>query len=85
MSQQQPPRRDGDQDGPVPVRSGRFYSENGQWFVTTREGKPMGPFATKEEAQDALSDFLDFIQTASPELLVSFFRQFLAGKDKADS
>lgn len=76
---EQPLIRDGE-DGPVPLRSGRLYNENGQWYVSTREGRPIGPFATREQAEDALSDFIDFIQSASPELLVRFFRKFLGDK-----
>lgn len=73
--------RDGE-EGPVPIRSGRFYNENGLWYVTTREGKPIGPFNTKEEAEQALTAFIEFIQTAHPEILMSFFKQFLAEHDK---
>ncbi|HEY9035577.1 MAG TPA: DUF6316 family protein [Pseudomonadales bacterium] len=84
MSTDQTPHRDGE-DGPVPIRSGRFYCENGQWFFTTREGKPIGPFHTKEEAEHALIAFLDFIQCATPEILMSFFKQFLADHETPES
>jgi len=84
MSQDPKTNRDGEA-GPVPVRSGRFYTENGLWYVTTREGKPIGPFNTREEAEDALIAFLEFIQSASPEMLVSFFKQFLGDTAGVDS
>ena len=84
MKNDNKPVRDGEA-GPIPIRSGRFYSENGLWYVSTREGKPIGPFDTREEAEDALLAFLEFIQSASPEMLVSFFKQFLGDTTNADS
>lgn len=77
MAIEEVPRREGEEGAPVPIRSGRLYCENHQWFVTTREGKPIGPFHTREEAEEGLAAFIDFIQNANPELLVSFFRTFL--------
>jgi len=77
MAIEEVPRREGEDDVPVPIRSGRLYNENGQWFVTTREGKPIGPFHTRDEAEEGLASFVDFIQNANPGLLVTFFRNFL--------
>lgn len=39
-------------------RSERFFSSQGQWFFNTREGSIEGPFASREAAQDALTEYL---------------------------
>lgn len=67
--------RDGEV-GEIPVRSGRFFCVNNEWFVSTREGKPIGPFASEEEAKVELNNFIDFISIAEPELLAKYFTSF---------
>jgi len=39
-------------------RSERFFSSQGQWFFNTREGTIEGPFASREAAQTALTEYL---------------------------
>jgi hypothetical protein len=39
-------------------RSERFFTSQGQWFCNTREGRILGPFPNREEAQSALLDYL---------------------------
>jgi hypothetical protein len=36
----------------------RFFSVAGQWYVSTREGTPIGPYKTVEEARGGLAEFL---------------------------
>ena len=41
----------------TPFRNQRLYSENGQWYFDTREGKQFGPYKDKNEAGKALAIF----------------------------
>jgi hypothetical protein len=42
----------------TPFRNRRLYSENGQWYFDTREGKQFGPYKDKNEAGKALAIFI---------------------------
>lgn len=55
--------------GSVPVRADRFFAAQGEWFFSTREGSPMGPFADKDEAISGLKDFIEFMELAEPKTL----------------
>ena len=55
------------EDGPVPNRCDRFYSFENEWFFTTREGSPVGPFSTQNSAKVGLSDYLEFLSLAHPK------------------
>lgn len=57
---------------PPPKRSPRLYEENGEWYFRTREGAAMGPYATREEAEQGLADFIEFIQLAPLDTFASF-------------
>lgn len=47
------------ESGPVTYyRSDRFYSEQGGWYAKLREGDELGPYPSKEEAKQALDDFI---------------------------
>lgn len=59
--------------GPVPLRSDRFFSAQGEWFFATREGAPIGPFEDKEEARKGLDDFIEFLGLADPKILSRFY------------
>ena len=61
----------GDETPPA-KRSPRVYEENGEWFFRTREGAAMGPYATREEADQGLADFIEFIQLAPLDTLATF-------------
>ena len=56
------------EDGAIPTRCERFYSLRSEWFFATREGSPVGPFATLESANMGLDDYLDFMQLAKPKI-----------------
>ncbi len=75
--------RDGEH-GSIPNRSGRFFCVDGEWFVSTREGKPIGPFASEDEAKIELNNFIDFVSMAEPELLVRYFTSFFQESSEAD-
>jgi hypothetical protein len=40
-------------------RRSRFFSVSGGWYVSTREGIPIGPYKTVEDARVGLSEFLE--------------------------
>lgn len=61
------------EDGPVPVRHGRFFEQSPHWYFHTREGASIGPFENRFEAEQGLKDFLDFITLADPKTLTSFY------------
>lgn len=61
------------ESGPVPLRSDRFFSAQGEWFFATREGAPIGPFEDKEEATKGLGDFIEFLALAEPNVLSRFY------------
>lgn len=66
------------ENGPVPLRSDRFFAAQGEWFFATREGAPIGPFDDKEEALKGLDDFKEFLALAEPKTLSRFYKS-LAG------
>jgi hypothetical protein len=41
-----------------PFRSQRFFSENGQWYFDTREGRQVGPYPELDDVKKALAVFL---------------------------
>lgn len=61
----------GDETPPLQRTPIRVFEQHGEWFFTTREGKPMGPFATRSEAEQGLQDFIEFIQLAPLDTLVT--------------
>ena len=59
--------------GEVPIRSDRFFSAQGQWYFSTREGRAVGPFDEKNEALQGLRDFIEFMRLAKPPILSRFY------------
>lgn len=55
--------------GHTPVRSDRFFSAQGAWYFSTREGAPIGPFREKNEAKNGLRDFIEFVTLAEPQIV----------------
>jgi len=50
--------RSGERGG-IPFRSGRVFNADGKWFFFVRGGSHKGPFELREEAEDALSLFVN--------------------------
>jgi len=50
-------RRSGEEKA-VPLRTERFFCTNGVWYFDTRGGKQKGPFASKQEMQAELQQFI---------------------------
>ena len=47
-----------DTDGKTRFRSERFFLSQGQWYCTTREGKMLGPYPSRDGAVAALREYL---------------------------
>jgi hypothetical protein len=45
-------------------RSPRIFRLPNGWYFNTREKVPLGPFASAEQTEAAIDDFLDFLQRA---------------------
>ena len=46
------------EDNYTAFRNRRLFSENGQWYFDTREGKLFGPYRDQNEAKKALAIFI---------------------------
>ncbi len=68
MAAQMHRNRDGE-EGDVPLRTDRFFAAQGEWYFSTREGAPIGPFDDKIEATKGLEDFIEFMLLAEPKTL----------------
>ena len=44
--------------GPVPFRTGRFFSIESKWYFACREGVDRGPFDSRGDAVAALQEYL---------------------------
>lgn len=61
------PNRAGEQ-GTVPTRHGRYLQKEGYWYYSTREGVDIGPFDNREDAENGVGEFIDFIQASEPKV-----------------
>ena len=64
--------------GGIPIRTDRFFTAQGEWFFSTREGAPIGPFDNKEEATKGLDDFIEFMSLAEPQTLSKLYSALTA-------
>jgi hypothetical protein len=55
--------------GSVPDRNGRFIQKEGYWYYTTREGVDIGPFDHRDDAENGVGEFIDFICASEPKVL----------------
>jgi hypothetical protein len=51
-------KRESDREDLTVFRSDRYFVADGKWYFTTREGGNEGPFATSNEAQRELTQYL---------------------------
>ena len=63
--------RFGDDTPPVQRTPNRVREGEDGWYFSTREGRAMGPFDYREEAEQGLADFIEFIQLAPLKTLVT--------------
>jgi hypothetical protein len=50
----------------LPVRGERYFKLHDFWYFATREGAMLGPYDSKEQAERATRDFIEFVQSAPP-------------------
>lgn len=55
----------------IPDRSQRLFQLQEYWYYTTREGIDIGPFDTRQEAEKGISNFIDFVLHAEPQVVDS--------------
>lgn len=52
--------------GIIPERNDRFFSKDGYWYYTTREGVDIGPFDSMDEAVASAEELIEFITSEEP-------------------
>ena len=57
------------EQGNIPVRSDRLFTQHNYWYFRTREGMDIGPFDTISEALEGIQSFIDFIDTTEPAVV----------------
>ncbi len=45
--------------GSIPFRTGRFFNVGANWYFATREAIDQGPFHSRNEAEAALSKYIE--------------------------
>lgn len=56
------------ENGTVPERHERYIQKDNYWYYTTREGINIGPFDSREDAINGVSEFIDYICAADPSI-----------------
>jgi hypothetical protein len=51
------------------ARSNRYFKLSEHWYFTTREGATLGPYDSIEQAEQAVSDYIQFVSQATPTIL----------------
>ncbi|OUS14941.1 hypothetical protein A9Q88_12735 [Gammaproteobacteria bacterium 50_400_T64] len=51
------------------VRSDRYFKLSDYWYFITREGATLGPYDSKDQAQQAVADYIQFVNQASPAMI----------------
>ena len=57
------------ESGSVPVRHSRIFQKYDYWYYRTREGIEIGPFDTMAEAQQGVTEFIDYVVNQNPNYL----------------
>jgi hypothetical protein len=55
----------------IPERSERLFTRSGMWYFRTREGKDVGPFRYRDEAELMLTRFVQELQQLQQQAMVS--------------
>ena len=51
------------------VRSDRYFKLSDYWYFITREGATLGPYGSKAQAQQAVADYIQFVNKATPAII----------------
>lgn len=57
------------ESGHVPARNDRLFIQYDYWYFKTREGMSIGPFDNASEAIEGINGFIDFLNTAEPDIV----------------
>jgi hypothetical protein len=52
------------------TRSERFFEQESYWYFRTREGMDIGPFDTKEDAEEGVKGFISFLKEVHADVVV---------------
>ncbi len=58
--------------GQPPPRSTRIFNMDNDWYFSTREGADIGPFDSRDEADQGLENFLKFLELANQQVTANF-------------
>ncbi len=63
--------REGDSKRPSasPLRSDRYFKLSDYWYFITRESATLGPYDSKDQAEEAVADYIQFVNKATPAML----------------
>ena len=53
----------------MPLRSDRYFKLSENWYFITREGATLGPYDSKFQAQQAVVDYIQFVNQATPAMI----------------
>ena len=51
------------------MRSDRYFKLSDYWYFITREGATLGPYDSKDQAQQAVADYIQFVNQATPAMI----------------
>ncbi len=51
------------------LRSDRYFKLSDYWYFITREGATLGPYDSKGQAEQAVVDYIQFVNQATPAIL----------------
>ncbi len=57
------------ENGVTPIRQERVFQKDEYWYYKTREGATIGPFDSREYAEEGVDEFVAFISSANPKVL----------------
>ena len=57
------------ENGDLPNRSDRLFTQHNYWYFRTREGMDIGPYDSKNDATNGINSFLDFLNTAEEKVV----------------
>jgi hypothetical protein len=61
--------RCGEGNRQTPIRSSRYFEQQGYWYFRTREGMDIGPFDTYHSAQEGVRGFVGFLMEAKDDVV----------------
>ena len=63
------------------TRDDRYFSLDGKWYFTTREGLIMGPFDSRDQALSEADTYIRFVKSVGKSVINIIKRGKLANQD----